>query len=99
MAVMLVIGWAYAYAPISLRISCARWHKDPSAYPIFSVWQSGGAIDDLPVAAWLMAGAETKQGLERRGRVAAPVVAEDVLVHIGLRVLAGSVTVGAVEPR
>lgn len=43
-------------------------------------WALGGVIDDLPVAARLMAGAETKEGLERGVWVSASVVAEDALV-------------------
>lgn len=59
-----------------------------SAYPIVSAEGLGGFVDDLAVAAWLVLGAEAKQGLERGVRVAAAVVAEHEFVEIGLEVLA-----------
>ena len=45
-------------------------------------WALGRVIDDLPVAAWLVMGAEPEEGLKRGVWIAASVVTKDVLIQV-----------------
>lgn len=69
------------------------------AYPVDSVWISGGPAGDLAVGRRRVQRTEPEQRLEGGHRGAAAVVAEYELVKVDRQMLFGDAAMGAVHPR